>query len=136
MTRISTEERAGNVHAWGALASFVLLLLIGLLLIVGDRVGPRITGFNYADRLIEPARQQLRFTFSRPMDQASVEGGFSIEPSTDGGISWSGRTMVFTPSPEYIYLPRTKYVIRFDSGRDVYGKKLKPAELTFRVGDY
>lgn len=134
MTRISTEERGGSMHAWGAIASLVLLSLIGLILITGDRIGPRITGFNYAGKVIKPEQQQLKFTFSRPMDHASVEKGLSIEPPTDGKVSWSGRTMVFTPT--YIYIPNTEYVVRFESGSDLYGKKMKLTELVLEVGTY
>ncbi|MBM3301890.1 MAG: hypothetical protein FJY85_18300 [Deltaproteobacteria bacterium] len=101
MTPTSTEEPGGRIHPWGALAALVLLVLIGITLLLGDMIGPRITSFNYSGKLIMPERQQLKFTFSRPMDQKSVEDGFFIDPQAEGQVSWSGRTMVFTP--KYIY---------------------------------
>jgi len=134
MTPTSTEEKGGSIYFWGALAALVLLVLIGIALLLGDMIGPRITSFNYSGKLIMPEQQQLKFTFSRPMDQKSVEEEFSLDPQTEGQVSWSGRTMVFTP--KYIYLPDTEYIVRFNSGKDKYGKKLKPTELSFEVGTY
>jgi hypothetical protein len=134
MTPTSTEEKRGSIHVWGALSALLLLVLIGLLMLGGDMIGPRITSFNYRGKLIMPEQQQLKFTFSRPMDQKSVEEGFFIDPQAEGQVSWSGRTMVFTP--KYIYLPDTEYTVRFNSGKDIYGKKLKASELSFEVGTY
>ena len=134
MIHTSTEARGGSVNKWGALAAIVLLVLIGLLLVGGDWIGPRIINFNYGGMTIMPKQQQLEFTFSRPMDHRSVERGFHIDPPAEGQISWSGRTLFFTP--KYIYLPNTGYTVRFDSGKDIYGKKLKPTTLRFNVGSY
>ncbi|MBN1201669.1 MAG: Ig-like domain-containing protein, partial [Anaerolineae bacterium] len=44
----------------------------------------------------------VTFYFDLPMDQASVEGTFSVDPYVEGDLSWTGDSaLTFTPSEEY-----------------------------------
>jgi hypothetical protein len=134
MTPTSIDARGGSVHALGALSALALLAAICLLIVSGDMVGPHVISFNYHGKHIMPEHQQLKFTFSRPMDHESVEQGFGTYPAAEGKISWSGRTMFFTP--KYIYLPNSEYTVTFSSGKDIYGNELKRTQLSFEVGTY
>jgi len=42
--------------------------------------------------------EPLVIAFDQPMDQASVEEAFSIEPEVDGRFSWEKNDLVFTPA--------------------------------------
>ncbi|MBU4173600.1 MAG: Ig-like domain-containing protein [Actinobacteria bacterium] len=134
MTPISTDGReGGSINAYGTATALILLLLIGLLLIGGDRIRPRVLGFNCGGVEVEAGQsQQLRFTFSRPMDQDSVENGFTVIPPEEGGFSWTGRTLVFTPKMAYI--PDCEYWVEIVSGEDVFGKPVMPYQSTFTTG--
>ena len=46
-----------------------------------------------------PIDAQIRITFSEPVDQKNIEENFKFEPETiKGKISWTGKTLVFTPN--------------------------------------
>lgn len=42
--------------------------------------------------------QQVRITFSRPMNKKSVEDAFNVDPKIEGNISWSQQTLFFYPN--------------------------------------
>lgn len=69
-------------------------------------------------------------TFNRPMNTASVELSFSISPSVTGSISWSGTTMIFTPTSP---LPdQTYFTATVGSGaRDTAGRQLDCVVFTW-----
>ncbi len=59
------------------------------------RLAYRTPGTNQLLALNEP----IELVFDQPMDQASVQQAFSIEPKIDGHLSWSNpHTLQFTPS--------------------------------------
>ncbi|MBU4194831.1 MAG: Ig-like domain-containing protein [Actinobacteria bacterium] len=134
MTPTSTDGgKGGSIHAYGVAAALALLILIGLLLIGGDRIRPRVLDFDCGGAEVEAGqKQQLRFTFSRPMDHGSVESGFTIIPPEEGSFSWTGRTLVFTP--KIAYIPDCEYWVEIVSGEDVFGKQVMPYESTFITG--
>ncbi|NEN98005.1 MAG: hypothetical protein F6K50_21535, partial [Moorea sp. SIO3I7] len=51
----------------------ILSLLIGILLWTGDRTAPRVREFSWQDKQIGAEDKAFILTFSRPMDQTSVE---------------------------------------------------------------
>jgi outer membrane protein assembly factor BamB len=51
----------------------------------------------------------VSITFSEPMNRPSVENAFSIDPSIEGALGWSGNEMIFTPSLNYDY--HTEYTV-------------------------
>ncbi len=64
--------------------------------------GPTITATNSAGTIY--TTQPLSITFSEAMDQASVEGAFSVAGSgaVSGAITWSGNTLIFTPASRWL----------------------------------
>lgn len=82
---------------WIVYASMAVIVgLIGLTILLGDRVGVTI------DRVspLGVARSTARITlhFSEAMDRASVRERFRIEPEIDGEAAWTGHTFVFRPA--------------------------------------
>jgi hypothetical protein len=80
----------------------VLSLVIGILVIKGDRTAPRIRDFTWENRQVGTEDAAFMLTFSRPMDQASVENNIQIKPELPGKMSWAGRRMAYTldaPAP-------------------------------------
>ena len=77
----------------------VLLIIVSVLVIIAwktqaklVKVSPLAGENNIADTT------SIRLEFSRPMDQSSVISHLAIEPAMDGGYSWTGNSLVFTPS--------------------------------------
>ena len=63
---------------------------------------------------------QIRITFDQQVDHASAEERFSISPSINGNFSWSGNTMILTPSDSLSY--STNYNFSIGTGvKTVYG---------------
>ncbi|MBE9177290.1 hypothetical protein IQ268_01710 [Oculatella sp. LEGE 06141] len=80
----------------------VLSLLIGLLLLGGSRTAPRVRDFTWQNKQVGAEDTAFILTFSRPMDQASVEQNLRIVPPLPGKFSWAGRRMAYTlesPAP-------------------------------------
>ncbi|MEJ2011082.1 MAG: Ig-like domain-containing protein [Anaerolineales bacterium] len=79
----------------------LLLVVIGFILglaLAGALLAPRALAIKPEDGAQEiPATSRIRLSFSRPMNQASVEAGFSTDPPQSGQFSWEGRELVFTP---------------------------------------
>ncbi len=80
----------------------LLSLIIGGLLLGGDRTAARVRSFSWADRQVGATDAAFVMAFSRPMDHASVEQNLQIEPALSGKFSWAGRRMAYTldsPAP-------------------------------------
>ena len=88
-------------HGSSRVLWFVLLVAGGLLLgflLAAWWAAPRVTNVLPVSGIPSaPATTQLRISFSRPMDQDSVEAAFSIEPAAAGNIRWTDNTLIFTP---------------------------------------
>ena len=87
-------------------AAILLILLLGLLIgglvLKGDRTAPRVREFTWQKRQVGAEDAAFVLTFSRPMDQPSVEQNLRIEPPVPGKFSWAGRRMAYTldtPAP-------------------------------------
>ena len=74
----------------------VLLVVIGVLLLKGDRTAPRVRDFSWQERQIGASDIAFTMTFSRPMNHSSVENNLRIEPPLPGKFSWAGRRMAYT----------------------------------------
>jgi hypothetical protein len=74
----------------------VLLLVMGALLLKGDRTAPRVRDFSWQGRQVGAQDIAFTLTFSRPMNHSSVENNLRIEPSLPGRFSWAGRRMAYT----------------------------------------
>ena len=71
----------------------------------GDTVAPTVSAVTPLDGAIDfPTTGGVSVTFSKPMDQASVQGAFSLTRSggaaVAGSFSWIGNTMTFVPNAD------------------------------------
>jgi len=57
---------------------------------------------------------KIKVTFNASMNKKSVEKNFYVFPEISGKISWTGKTLVF--SPDKPLLPSTSYFVSFSSG--------------------
>ena len=81
-----------------AALTLIAALIVGIAVVVllGDHAGIGIT-VSPADGDNPSANTSIRIAFNQPMDIASVESRFSIQPKVDGQITWDGNTLVFKP---------------------------------------
>jgi hypothetical protein len=80
----------------------LLCLLIGGLVLKGDRTAPRVREFTWQNRQVGAEDTAFALTFSRPMAQPSVEQNLRLDPPVPGKFSWAGRRMAYTldtPAP-------------------------------------
>ncbi len=95
---------------------FCLAVLIALLVGNGDHSIPKVRDFSWQNRQIGAEDTAFILTFSRPMDQASVESNIKIDPPLPGKISWAGRRMAYTPLNPVPY--GLEYKLRLEGARD------------------
>ncbi|HHS98282.1 MAG TPA: alpha-2-macroglobulin, partial [Chloroflexi bacterium] len=84
-----------------------------------------------------PLDRPLTLYFDQPMDPASVEAAFSIEPEVKGEITWiDPATLVFTPKEGWERA--TRYQVRLDaSAKSAEGLPLREeVEFTFATVGY
>lgn len=117
----------------------LLSVLIGLLLLQGDRTLPRVRDFSWHEKQIGTEDRAFILTFSRPMDRDSVEKNLKIDPSLPGKISWAGRRMAYTlekPAPYGI-----DYQFKLQAARERYslnqrqGSEMEPFTSGFSTRD-
>ena len=71
----------------------------------------------------EPLDTVASVGFSEPMNQSSVEGAFTIEPTVPGSFGWAINTLTFTPSGDLDY--DTEYTVTIGvAAADVSGNPL------------
>lgn len=95
---------------------FCLAVLITLLVGNGDHTTPRVRDFSWQNRQVGAEDTAFVLTFSRPMDQPSVESNLKIEPPLPGKFSWAGRRMAYTPLSPVPY--GLEYKLRLEGARD------------------
>jgi hypothetical protein len=74
----------------------VLGLVLGLLLIWGDRTQPQVRDFSWAKESVGAEDTAFTLTFNRPMNWESVSKQIQIAPPLLGKTSWSGRRLAYT----------------------------------------
>lgn len=117
----------------------VLLLLIGILLLSGDRTAPRVRDFSWQDKQVSTQDNKFILTFSRPMNHDSVEANLQITPPIPGKISWAGRRMAYTALAPIPY--GNKYTVQLKGATEQFpgskspGKPIKPFTGTFSTRD-
>lgn len=80
----------------------MLAVVIGGMVLLGGPAASRVRAFSWQNKQIGADDTAFLLTFSRPMDQASVEKNLTIAPSLPGRFSWAGRRMAYTlnfPAP-------------------------------------
>ncbi len=105
----------------------VIGLALGSMLLLGDQTKPQVRDSNLLDQKLRPEKAHMLFTFNRPMDQASIEKGFTINPPVMGKFSWSGKRFAFTPKSPLVY--GQKYDLQI-TGKDQTGKVMVPFKST------
>jgi hypothetical protein len=117
----------------------VLSLLIGILLLGGDRSAPRVRDFSWQGKAVSAEDTAFTLTFSRPMNHASVEANLKLEPTIPGKFSWAGRRMAYTPLFTLPYGGQYKVELKgaIDqlSNRQGKGKPMQPFTASFRTRD-
>ncbi len=84
-----------------------------------------------------PLDRPLRLVFDQPMDRASVEAAFRIEPKVEGTFSWPDPvTLVFTPKDQW--KRATRYRVKLEpTAKSAEGLPLKEeVEFTFATVGY
>ena len=116
--------------------------LLSVLIVVGGVLAGLLLAAVWAAPRVEqvvpstsaPSTASLRLTFTRPMDQASVEAAFSAEPATSGSLRWTGNTLIFTPDrpwvEETVVTSRLEQGARSQRGLPLIGSRA----WSFRVG--
>ncbi|MEM9264744.1 MAG: hypothetical protein AAGA46_04395 [Cyanobacteria bacterium P01_F01_bin.13] len=80
----------------------MLAIVIGGMVLLGGPAASRVKDFTWQNQQIGADDAAFLLSFSRPMDQASVEKNLTIEPPLPGRFSWAGRRMAYTlnfPAP-------------------------------------
>jgi Tol biopolymer transport system component len=110
---------------WGVLAA--LAILIGVVVLLGDRVGVQLTR-------VEPlgmahSTSPIILQFNEEMTRASVEERLRFEPDLKGEASWSGRTLVFRP--DRALEPGTAYTVALEAGARAQSGRETVSEFQF-----
>ncbi len=95
---------------------------------------PTVTSADPADGATDVAvTSEIRLTFDRLMDTASVEAAMTLTPTVAYHASWSGETVTLTPDEPLTF--GTDYVLSVGTGaRDTGGTPLRePFRLGFRT---
>ena len=100
----------------------VLILLIGVVILRGDRTFLEVKSFNLEGKTVSPRNVQLLFEFNREVDKDSVEKGLKIEPEIPGRLSFIGKKMAFTPSNQLAY--SQEYTVTLANILDTTGKPM------------
>lgn len=116
----------------------VLTVLIGMMLLSGDRSTPKVREFSWNNKHISALDTGFILTFNRPMNRESVERNLRIDPPLPGKISWAGRRMAYTlvePAPY-----GTPYSVQLkDASDQLYagntGQVIEPFTGYFRTRD-
>ncbi len=115
----------------------VLSLLIGLLLLPGDAVAPRVRDFSWQDKKVGAEDTSFTLTFTRPMDIKSVEENLQIDPPLPGKFSWAGRRMAYTVLAPAAY--GNSYQVQLNGAQDSFieeeDRLIQPFRGSFRTRD-
>lgn len=113
------------------------IVLAGVLYLASTVDGrpPSVAGIALTQPLSDDAGRgltttSLEVTFTEPVVAESAVGAFSIEPSVEGSVSWSGAVMIFTPD-EPLGLS-TEYTVSIAPGvEDLAGNRMSDAPPAF-----
>lgn len=104
-----------------ALLSATLALLTAGLFLFGPHTAPVTLAAQSPAGEEVAVGAAISVTFSRPVDRASAEASFRLEPPAPGSFFWEERTLTFRPSRPLT--PETAYRVAFGAGlRDEEGR--------------
>lgn len=124
------------------LAIALMLVLAGLsalLIWSGDHSVPKVREFSWQEQQIGAEDTAFTLTFSRPMQQSSVEQQLRIVPPLPGKISWAGRRMAYTLNAPAPY--GTGYQVQLQGVQDRFAASnhsravIQPFTGSFRTRD-
>jgi dipeptidyl aminopeptidase/acylaminoacyl peptidase len=110
-----------------------LSLVVGLLVLWGDRTLPRVRSFSWADASIGAEDTAFTLTFNRPMNWESVAKGLQIAPVLPGKTSWSGRRLAYTLTEPVPY--GKSFQLKLDQATGAKGGRIEPYATTFKSRD-
>lgn len=102
----------------------ILSVIIGMLLLSGDRSSSRVRDFSWQNQQIGAEDRGFLLTFNRPMNHTSVEQNLTINPPLPGKFSWAGRRMAYTlisPAPY-----GSEYQLKLQGAKDKFAKDNQP----------
>jgi hypothetical protein len=114
----------------GLVALIALFLIVGCLVFVAFGVAlvltgeisvyaPRLTGFQPHPNFAFQPSTPITLTFDQPMDAASVETAFAIDPEVPGSYLWNETSTKVTFLPaEAGFQPGTTYTARLKAGAE------------------
>jgi hypothetical protein len=120
-------------------AMLLLALLVGIVLLSGDRTAPRVRDFSWQNQQVGAEDTAFTLTFSRPMDRASVEANLKVNPPVPGKFSWAGRRMAYTTLFPVPY--GNQYQVELKGAKDYFslkqarGRVMQPFTASFRTRD-
>jgi hypothetical protein len=111
--------------------SVVTLLLLSL----GNHAAPRVRDFSWQNRSIDATDTTFTITFSRPMNQTTVEQGLTITPPLPGKVSWAGNRLAYTLTQPIEY--GQEFELKLPSGQERFNanSKLQPFSQKFSSRD-
>jgi Tol biopolymer transport system component len=122
-----------DLMAMGAIVALVVTIVA--VIASGDRAGVGITDRTPLGNT--HATAMLRISFAEPMDTASVDSRFSIEPAIIGQLTWSNTSTTSTLNfkPDLAWASGQRYTVTIKAGAaSLSGRKLSADELfTFDV---
>jgi hypothetical protein len=110
-----------------------LSLVVGLLILWGDRTLPRVRNFSWADEAIGAADTAFTLTFNRPMNWESVAKGLEITPALPGKTSWSGRRFAYTLTEPIPY--GKSFQLKLNQATGAKGGRIEPFATAFKSRD-
>jgi uncharacterized protein YfaS (alpha-2-macroglobulin family) len=100
-------------------ACLIFLAFAAALVFTGEVpiYAPRLTNVQPHPNFAFQPTTSITLTFDQPMDAASVEAAFALEPAVPGSYHWNeGSTRVTFVPDEAGYLPGTSYTARLEAG--------------------
>jgi hypothetical protein len=110
-----------------------LCLILGLLLIWGDRTQPQVRDFSWAKESVGAEDTAFTLTFNRPMDWDSVSKQIRISPSLPGKTSWSGRRLAYTLTQPIAY--GQSFQLQLNGANAAAGGTVMPFSAQFKSRD-
>ncbi|MBF2029867.1 MAG: hypothetical protein IGS48_24455 [Oscillatoriales cyanobacterium C42_A2020_001] len=117
----------------------IFTIIIGIVLLTGSRIAPHVRYFTWQDKQVGADDTAFVLSFSRPMNQASVEKNLKIEPRLPGKTSWAGRRMAYTLTEPAPY--GTEYKVQLQDAVDYFKQdgvvqaSIQPFDASFRTRD-
>ena len=117
----------------------VMLVIISVLMWGVGKTVPKVRSFSWNGKTIGAEDTAFILTFSRPMEQASVEKNLRIIPPLPGKFSWAGRKLAYTLESPAPY--GNNYRVTLEGAKEQFqkkdgqGKAIEPFETVFRTRD-